>query len=96
MHSIEVNQAAEILHVNASTVLELIAAGELPAGRLGKGYVMIESQVYDYLAQVIARQTAERKERVSGKGMVVAKSTTVIEPVRKKRRSMPVLPQLLS
>ena len=55
-----VTEAAEILQVHSSTVEKLIAGGELPAGRIGRAYVMRTSDVHRYAEKVILDQTAER------------------------------------
>lgn len=55
-----VKEAADILKVHTSTVEKLIAAGTLPAGRIGRAYVMRTSDVERYAEKVIIDQTAER------------------------------------
>ncbi len=55
-----VTEAAEILQVHSSTVEKLIAGGVLPAGRIGRAYVMRTSDVHRYAEKVILDQTSER------------------------------------
>ena len=55
-----IKEAAEILKVHPHTVLELIAACILPAGKVGKAYVILSSDIHKYIEHVIAQQTAQR------------------------------------
>jgi excisionase family DNA binding protein len=55
-----IKEAADILKVHPNTVLELIAACILPAGKIGKSYVIMASDIHAHVAQVIAQQTAKR------------------------------------
>lgn len=55
-----VKEAAEILKVHTSTVEKLIANADIPAGRIGRSYVMRTSDVERYAEKVILDQTAER------------------------------------
>jgi excisionase family DNA binding protein len=52
--------AADLMKVHPKTVLDLIGAGALPAGRVGRGYVLLTKDVLAYVEHVIARDTAER------------------------------------
>lgn len=55
-----VKEAAEILKVHKSTIEKLIASGDLPAGRIGRSYVMRTADVERYAEKVILDQTADR------------------------------------
>jgi excisionase family DNA binding protein len=55
-------EAAEYLGASADIVEALIGAGKLPAGRIGRAYVMHLDDLRNYLRDEIARQTAERAE----------------------------------
>lgn len=52
--------AAEILHVHPKTVEDLIRAGEIPAGKVGRAWVMMTRDVLAYVEKLIISQTAER------------------------------------
>ncbi len=52
--------AVEILHVHPYRVLELISAGAIPAGKVGRAWVMMTRDVLAYAEKVIIEQTAER------------------------------------
>lgn len=60
MSTCNVEQAAALLHVHPKTLLDLISTGVLPAAKIGRAWVLLERDVLSYLAQEIARQTAER------------------------------------
>lgn len=55
-----VKEAADILKVHTDTVGKLIANGDLPAGRVGKAYVIMIRDVQRYAERVIMNQTADR------------------------------------
>lgn len=55
-----IKEAAEILKIHPNTVLELIAAGLLPAGKVGKAYVILTTDIHKYVELIIAEQTAQR------------------------------------
>ena len=52
--------AAEILHVHPKTVEELIRDGSIPAGKVGRSWVMMTRDVLAYAEKIIISQTAER------------------------------------
>lgn len=53
-------EAAETMNVHHKTVEDLIHAGVLPAGKLGRAWVLKTSDVLKYVDQEIQRQTADR------------------------------------
>ncbi len=59
-------EAAEILKVHTKTVTEMIATGELPAGRFGKSYVMLRRDVLALVERRITRDTAQRMGLANG------------------------------
>lgn len=58
--SVDLRGAADILKIHPKTVEDLIAAGALPAAKIGRSYVMLVRDVVALLEQQIAHQTAER------------------------------------
>ncbi|MBF6990940.1 helix-turn-helix domain-containing protein [Cupriavidus sp. IK-TO18] len=52
--------AAEILRVHPKTVEDLIRDGSIPAGKVGRSWVMMTRDVLAYAERVIIAQTAER------------------------------------
>lgn len=57
-----ITEAAEYLNTSSETVEELIDLGLIPAGRIGKAYVLHITDLREYLRAEIERQTAERRE----------------------------------
>lgn len=58
--TVDLLQAADILKVHPKTVQDYIAAGALPAAKVGRAWVMLTRDVVDLVEQMITRQTAER------------------------------------
>ncbi|MFS2204081.1 helix-turn-helix domain-containing protein [Variovorax sp. Varisp36] len=58
--TVDVRGAADLMKVHPKTVLDLIGAGALPAGRVGRAYVLLTRDVMRFIEQQVARQTAER------------------------------------
>lgn len=52
--------AAELMRVHPNRVLELIAAGALPAAKVGRSWVMMTRDVLNYIEKQIIDQTGER------------------------------------
>ncbi|MGJ7506855.1 helix-turn-helix domain-containing protein [Variovorax sp. GT1P44] len=57
--------AADLMKVHPKTVQDLISAGALPAGRIGRSYVLLTKDVMAHIERVIIEQTAARM-RVPG------------------------------
>ena len=60
MSTLGLTGAAERMHVHENTVAKLIAAGEIPAAKIGRSWVMREADVDDYVQRQIDLQTASR------------------------------------
>jgi excisionase family DNA binding protein len=76
--TVDVRGAADLMKVHPKTVLDLIGAGALPAGRVGRAYVLLTKDVLAHVERVIVRDTADR--------MVI--------PGRRVRRRQQVAPPL--
>jgi excisionase family DNA binding protein len=55
-------ESAEYLNTSTETLEELIDTGTIPAGRIGKAYVLHIADLREYLRAEIERQTAERRD----------------------------------
>lgn len=75
--TVGVKEAAEILRVHPNTVEELIGNGQIPAGKVGRAWVMMTRDVLAYVERVIIAQTAER---------LVATGRSPSAPVSRRRR----------
>lgn len=69
------HEAAAMMRVHPQTVLDKIGAGELPAARVGRAYVLMTKDVMAHIEHEIIQQTAARmrgpmskrvRQRVSG------------------------------
>jgi excisionase family DNA binding protein len=58
--TVNVTEAADILKVHAKTVEDLIRDGALPAGKVGRSWVMMTKDVLAHAEKVIMAQTADR------------------------------------
>ncbi|MDP9919824.1 excisionase family DNA binding protein [Variovorax boronicumulans] len=58
--TVDVCGAADLMKVHPKTVLDLICAGALPAGRVGRAYVLLTKDVLAHIERVIIRDTAHR------------------------------------
>ena len=55
-----VKEASALLHVHPKTTLEMISQGVLPAGKVGRSYVLLYKDVMAHIERVVVQQTAER------------------------------------
>lgn len=58
--TLTVDQAADWLNVHANTVYELIEDCVLPAGKQGRGYVLLKEDVARHIVKLVREQTAAR------------------------------------
>lgn len=62
--TLNIQQAADLMKVHPKTVLDRINDGTLPAGRMGRAYVLMTKDVLAYIEAVIVKQT---QDRIGGK-----------------------------
>lgn len=58
--TVGVLEAAGLMHVHPNRVLEMIAAGTLPAAKIGRAWVMLHRDVLDFVERQIIEQTGAR------------------------------------
>lgn len=58
--TLDVPGAADLMNVHVKTVLDLINQGVLPAGKVGRAYVLLKKDVMAHIERVIIQQTAAR------------------------------------
>lgn len=61
--TLNVEEAAAMLHVHPETVKKEIRAGAIPAGKAGRSYVMLREDLLAYCRKIIDAQTKERLRR---------------------------------
>jgi len=64
MSTVDICRASVLLGVHTNTVAKLIHAGDIPAARIGRAYIMLERDVIDYATNQIVKQTAARMRGV--------------------------------
>lgn len=58
--TVGIKGAADLLNVHPKTVEDLIREGRIPAGKVGRAWVMLTKDVLAYLERLIIEQTGER------------------------------------
>ena len=61
MSTVNTTRAAELLCVHPKTVEQLIHDGTLPAGKVGRAWVLMERDVLAYVEAQIVAQTQSRR-----------------------------------
>lgn len=61
-----VKEAAKLLNVHSCTVEKLIHDGDLPAGKVGRAYVILTKHVLGHAEKIILDQTAARLVGLNG------------------------------
>jgi len=92
----DIEGASKYLNVHSNTLQEMAAKGEIPAAKIGRGWVFLESELRKWLRKEIQEQTKRRKEEMTAKNRP---AITVIpsEPVKRsnsRRNPKPALPDL--
>lgn len=59
-NTLDINEAGRLMNIHPQTVLDLIGNGTLPAGKIGRAYILLKSDVMNHIERVIVQQTAER------------------------------------
>lgn len=98
MKTYDIHEAAEFLKVDRSTALELAGSGALPGAKVGRSWVFLESDLEDYLRDQIRRQTTQRRGESELRERKVRSPEPVvdaIDPIRRHRRELPKLPELV-
>jgi excisionase family DNA binding protein len=88
------DEAAKFLATDVSTVRALIDDGFLPAAKIGRAWVMLESDLVDFLSVRIREQTAERIERAAITDRNRNQSEVSQTRRYRGRRRLPELPEL--
>lgn len=102
--SMNSEQCANFLHIHENTLIEKISTGEIPAAKIGRGWVFLKSDIVDYLRKQIRTSTAERKVRNDVGKTVEAAENRGVETITprlitrtvSRRRTPPALPDMPS
>ena len=67
MRTLSISEAAEVLKVHENTVAELVGTGAIPAAKIGRAWVFIDDDLFDFVRKEIFRQSTARVAGQSGK-----------------------------
>lgn len=89
MDTMNLSEACKYLCVSDSTLLTLLGDGSIPGAKIGQSWVLRKSDLDQYLAEQVNRQTTERRE-LSLAGQAVKVKTAFSN----RKRSIADLPKL--
>ncbi|MET3135152.1 hypothetical protein AAKU55_005455 [Oxalobacteraceae bacterium GrIS 1.11] len=56
-------QVTALLRADPETIMQFARKGQLPGARIGKGWVCLRTDVFDFLKAKIEAETAERRKQ---------------------------------
>lgn len=59
-NTLDIAAAGKLMNIHPQTVLDLISNGTLPAGKIGRAYILLKSDVMSHIERIIVQQTAQR------------------------------------
>lgn len=86
------SQVAAMLRADPETIMQFARKGQLPGARIGKGWVFLRTDVFDFLRAKIEAETAKRR-KVEGSDPGQSAAVLVTRPGR-RRATPPALPNL--
>lgn len=90
--TLDIVEAADFLKVDDETARKLAATGEIFGAKVGRGWVFLRSDLVDYLRKITREQTEKRRAERDDSPKLVRENPP--ERVKKKCRTLPVLPEL--
>ena len=75
--TLNVEEAAKLMNIHPQTVLDLISDGTLPAGKIGRSYILLYKDVMHHIERIIVQQTAARMG-----GMPLKRSPQLVRQAR--------------
>ena len=88
--TLDIDEAAALLHAEPETVMQFARRGELPGTRIGKSWVFLREDVIAFLRQHILADTQARQLQATGGPIAV----TVSPLAKTRRRRLPELPAI--
>ncbi len=73
MKTLDIDECAEFLKVNDTTVFAMAGSGELPGARIGSAWVFLEDDLVEYLRTQVRCQRRERQSALLEKQQVDAR-----------------------
>lgn len=86
-------QVAALLRADPETVMQFARKGHLPGARIGKGWVFLRTDVFDFLRAKIEAETAERR-KAGGADPGQPDAVLVAQHPGRRRTAPPALPNL--
>ena len=95
MKILTLEEACEYLKISQASICDLISSGDLPAAKISTRWLFREIDLENYVAEQVIIQTKER--RIAYRSGMPPTIYAAVGPVRRgrKRRKIPVLPDLL-
>ena len=62
--TMNITEAADTLKIHPHSLEKIIRAGDIPAGRVGRAYVLMTRDVLAYAERIIIDQTVGRHQRI--------------------------------
>ena len=72
MKTLDLTEAAGLLKVHENTVMEMVSAGTIPGAKIGRAWVFLDEDLFEYVRREITRQSAARVAGQSGKRLKAA------------------------
>ncbi|MQR02472.1 helix-turn-helix domain-containing protein [Glaciimonas soli] len=97
MRTLDVDECAEFLKVERSTVLKLAGEGKLPGAKIGRAWVFLEDDLVEYVRTQVRAQMRERQAKAEISDMLersaaVTPPMITVTPLRRRgRRASPTI-----
>lgn len=88
--TIDAEDCAKLLRCTPETVEELTRKGELPAVKIGRGWLYVRADLLAYLAEKGRREAEERRQQFTARCSTPAALPRLVKP---RRQTPPALPQ---
>lgn len=98
MKTLDIDECAEFLKVDRTTVMRLAGIGELPGAKIGRAWVFLQDDLVAYLRTKVNQQMRLRAaEQEIDEHLATAKASPMVvvpAPKRTMRKSLPTLAEV--
>ena len=88
--TIDAAQCAELLHCTEETAEEMARKGEIPALKIGRGWIFVRTDLLQFLAERARKEAEERRLNFRAR----SQTNPTVQQIKPKRQQPPALPQL--
>ena len=88
LETIDSDECAKLMHCTSDHIEELARKGEIPALKIGRGWLFVRGDLLAYLSEKARAEALERRAKCHP-------SAKVTDISRRRRRPIPALPQPL-